>query len=113
MGSEDRALQNTEYAGMYWVIVYLLALVAFLVRAGFEWNAAHAHPFEWIDAILSGMGLLYCLFPLILGLAFRRTLRKERMRELLSERTYSICNFGIAQLLFTVYLGMVVFPRGK
>ena len=113
MGSDDRALQNTEYAGMYWVIAYLLALVAFLVRASYEWKAAHAHPFEWNDAVLAGMGLIYSFFPVILGLAFRRTLRKERARDLLSERTYSICNFRIAQLLFFAYLGMIVFPRGK
>jgi len=113
MEGEDRALQNIEYAGMYWVIVYVMAPFALLFRAGFEWKVARLHPFGWIDAVLACVGLVYCLFPLSLGLAFRRALRKERDRDLLSERTYSICSFRIAQLLFIVYLGMMTFPRGK
>jgi hypothetical protein len=110
MEVKDHAMQGTDDARMYWSIVYAFTVLAFLVRATNDWKAARTHPFDWMDTIFIGMGLLYCIIPLILGLAFRRNLKKERDRELLSVRTYAICNIGIAQLLFFVYLGMMIFP---
>jgi predicted transporter len=114
MEGKDRAmLQNTEYAGMYWGMVYILTVFAFLVRAANDWKVARNHPPDWLDATMMGMGLLYCLIPLFLGLAFRRALKREMDRDLLSPRTFQICSFRIAMLLIFVYLGIMIFPIGK
>jgi len=59
------------------------------------------------------VGLSYCLVPLFVGLAFRKTLKKELDQESMSLRTFKICDSGIAQLLILVYLGMTIFPVVK
>lgn len=111
MEDEDRALKNTEYAGMYWGLIYALTIINLLVRGASEWKAARIRPFDWMDGSLACMSFLYCLIPLLMGLVLRRTLRKEKDRELLSKRTYDICDFGIAQLLLFVYMGMIFFRK--
>src|SRR5579863_3058791 len=113
MEDKDRAMQNTEYTGMYWDMVYISTALAFVIRAANDWKASRAHPLDWLEAVHIGMGLLYCLLPLFLGLAFRRNLKREMDRDLLSLRTFQICSLRIAMLLFFVYMGMMIFPTGK
>jgi predicted histidine transporter YuiF (NhaC family) len=94
-------------------IVYILVAVAFLIRATNDWKVARTHPPDWLDATTMGMGLIYCLLPLIFGLIFRRTLKREMDRNLMSLRTLKLCSFRIAILLFFVYMGMTISPTGK
>lgn len=113
MEIKDRALQNTEYVGMYWGLVYVSTAASFLRRTENVWTIVHTHPFVWWGVVVIVLELFYCLLPLFLGLAFRKILKKEKDRELLSARTYEICDFRIAQLLLFVYVGMMLFPMGK
>ena len=113
MEANDRVMQNTEYAGMYWGIVYILAVAAFLLRAANDWKVARTHPPDWLDVTTIGMSLIYCLLPLIFGLVFRRALKKEMDRDFMSLRTFQICSFRIAILLFLVYMGMMIFPISR
>jgi hypothetical protein len=49
--------------------------------------------------------------PLWMGLAFRKTLKDELDKCLLSDRTYQICDYWIAQLLLLVYICLVIIHR--
>jgi len=48
--------------------------------------------------------------PLIMGLAFRKVLNGELEKEMLSARTYRICDFWIAQLLLYAYFALITYP---
>jgi hypothetical protein len=47
------------------------------------------------------------ILPLLLGEAFRKVLKRELNKGLLSARTYEICDYWIANLLMLVYAGMI------
>ena len=112
MDSKEAALSGTEYTKMYWGADYLLAGVVFLYRStSLVEVILHGQPYDVQKIFMSGLSLVYCFLPLILGVAFRKLLKRELDRELLSTRTYLICNWRIAQLLFIVYIGMMLFGR--
>jgi hypothetical protein len=111
MEKEDRALQGTENAGMFWGVVYFLVFAVLLIRIINIWRAAHSQSFDWAGISENGMNLIYGILPGLVGLMFRKTLKKELNRGMLSDRTYKICNWHIALLLFFTYMGMMA-PTG-
>jgi len=96
MASEDQALKGTEYTGLIWVSSYVMVAFAFLLRSLHAWDVFHVQPLSWKTSVIPVMGLVLVLSPLLMGLAFRKTLKKELGEDLLSERTYRICDFWIA-----------------
>ncbi|MGA3046244.1 MAG: hypothetical protein ABSD67_06450 [Terracidiphilus sp.] len=106
--SEADALKGTENAGAIWTLLYLVATVELLFRLVDVWFAFHARPSGWKKPIDLGFEILGLPIPLWMGLAFRRTLKDELDKSLLSERTYQICDYWIAQLLLLIYLCFVV-----
>jgi hypothetical protein len=104
---EDKALKGTEKAGTLWSIVYVLAALGFLRRMFDLWFACHELPFRWRAPIDSGFDMLFLPLPLLVGMAFRGLLKKELGKDLLSPRTYEICEYWVALLLLVVYMGMM------
>jgi len=105
MKLEDRDLSETEKARIQWGFVYFFAALTLLRLA---WDTFLARPFSWHIAIDNGLGLLICPFPLLIGLMFRRLLKRELAKDLLSARTYQVCDYWIAQLLVFAYLAIMV-----
>jgi hypothetical protein len=111
MESQDRALKGTENTGLLWMLVYLLIGVIFLDRAFNAWDAFHTQTFSWRILIDFGCQFLALPIPLTMGLAFRKTLKGELAKNLLSERTYRICHSWIAQLLLLAYICLAIIHR--
>jgi len=113
MKSKEAALSGTEYTRMYWIADYMLAGIVFLVRMIQLAEIWSRRPIDSLNIFTSSLGLLYCFLPLLVGIAFRRLLGAEMQREMMGTRTYVICNWRIAQLLFIVYLGMLIFSERR
>ena len=111
MASEADALKGTENAGTIWTLLYLIATVELVFRVVDVWFAFHAQPFGWKKPVDLGFEILALPIPLWMGLAFRKTLKNELDKGLLSDRTYQICDCWIAQLLLLVYICMVIIHR--
>lgn len=109
MEAEDVAAKNAEYARIYWVIDFALSGAALLERSTLFWKPLHAVPIDLLGLLFGGLSVLYCLFPLVMGQLFRRLLKRELEKESLSMRMFEICDWRIAQLLFAVYMGMLIF----
>ncbi len=109
MEAEDAARKGAEYARMYWVIDCALSGAAFLERATLFWKSTHVVPIYLLELLLVGMSILYCFLPLLMGQLFRRLLKRELEEKSLSIRMFEICDCRIAQLLFVVYMGMLIF----
>jgi hypothetical protein len=108
MESDDRALKGTENAHIMWLLVYMIVVGTFLVQILHVWELEHAQPFSWWEAVNGGLGALFCLLPLCMGIAFRKLLKGELNKDQLSTRTYKICDLWIAQLLFIAYMAMAL-----
>lgn len=104
MESEDRALQETEKTRRLWVCVYLFAALAFLKHLFQAWDMIHSQPFSWRHSIDAGFELIVLPGPLLIGLGFRRTIKNQLGKNLLSESTSQICTEWIALLLYAVYI---------
>jgi hypothetical protein len=104
--SEDRALQEAEKTRWLWVCVYLFAALAFLKHLSQAWDMIHSQPFSWRLSIDAGFDLIVLSGPLLIGLGFRRTIKNELGKNLLSERTSQVCDDWIALLLYAVYLAI-------
>jgi uncharacterized membrane protein YozB (DUF420 family) len=111
MESKEAALSGTEYTRMYWIMDYFFAGVVFLIRMKQLAEIWSRRPLDSLSIVTNSLGLLYCFLPLLVGIWFRRTLKAELHREMMNTRTYVICNWRIAQLLFIVYLGMLIFSE--
>jgi len=88
-----------------------MAVVAFLSCLFHVWIAFDVHPFTWKTPIDLCFGILALPIPMIIGLHFRKTLRNELYKDLLSERTYRICDRWISRLLLYVYMGFLLFQN--
>jgi hypothetical protein len=108
MESDDRTLKGSENANILWLLVYMVVVSTFLVQVLHVWELTHAQPFSRWGAVNGGLGALFCLLPLCMGIAFRRLLKGELNKDLLSARTYKICDLWIAQLLFIAYMAMAL-----
>jgi len=108
MESQDRAQKDAENPGLLWALAYFLLAVALLAHASHGWEALHSQPFSWISASDLGLRLLLLPIPLTMGLGFRRTLKNERRKDMLTERTCRICDSWMPQLLIMAYLCLVV-----
>jgi hypothetical protein len=108
MKLEERDLSETEKTKISWMIVYLFVSLTLLSLMFHAWDLSHVQPFRWHDAIDVGLQFLICPFPLLMGIFFRGLLRKELKKNLLSARTYQICDYWIAQLLVYSYMVMLM-----
>jgi hypothetical protein len=109
MEGEDVAVKNTEYARIYWVIDCALGGAVILERSTLFWKPLHAVPIDLLGLLFGGLSIGYCILPILMGQLFRRLLKRELEKESLSMRMFEICDWRIAQLLFAVYLGMLLF----
>ena len=108
MERRDRALRGTAATPEMWGAVYMMIVFALVARGLHAWEKLAGKPLSWQDAIALGVDLLICPAPLLTGIAFQRLLKSEVSRGLLSQRTYKICNFWIAQLLILAYIALVL-----
>jgi hypothetical protein len=111
MDGKDAALSNTVYTKSFWVMDYLFAGVVFLKRIKQLTEIWPGRPFDSLSIVTDILVLLYCFIPLLAGIWFRRLLKAELHGEMMSTRTYVICDWRIAHLLFIVYLGMMIFSQ--
>jgi len=108
MQSNDRALRGTGAAPELWGAVYMMLVFALLSRAIHAWLQYSGQPISWEQAVAVGIGLLLCPAPMLMGIAFRKLIKSELSRNQLSQRTFKICNFWIAQLVILAYISMVI-----
>jgi hypothetical protein len=101
--------KNAEYAPMYWVIDYVLSGAVFLQRAMLLWRPLQNRPIDVLQIVDGGLMMLYCFLPVWAGRSFKRMLKRESENEALSMRTFTICDWRIAQLLLITYLAMLLF----
>ena len=107
MESEDRELKGTENTGLLWIFIYFMAALAFVALAGNAWVAFDSQPFRWKTVVNFGFKFIVFPVPMMMGISFRGTLKRELDKDLLGERTYRICDLWIAKLLALVYLGLM------
>jgi len=108
MESPDRALRGTAATPELWGAVYMMLVFAVLSRVLRAWLLLEGKPIGWQDVVGLGVSLLVCPAPLLIGRAFRKLLKSEVNKSLLSQRTFKICNFWIAQLLVLAYIALVL-----
>ena len=108
MQSSDRALRGTAATPELWGAVYMMLFFAVLSRALHAWARFNGTTFEWVQMITVSINILICPALLWMGIAFRSLLKNELRKNLLSTRTYKICNFWIPQILILAYINMVL-----
>jgi hypothetical protein len=106
--SNDRALRGTAATPELWGAVYMMLVFALLCRALKAWNRLEGQPIELGQIIQVAVDLLICPAPIFMGIAFRNLVKREVRKNLITPRTFKICNFWIAQLLVLVYIAMVI-----
>lgn len=106
--SKDRALRGTAATPELWGAVYMMLVFALLCRALRAWNRLEGQPLDWGQIVQVAVDLLICPAPILMGIAFRNLVRSEVRRNQITQRTYKICNFWIAQLLVLVYITLVL-----
>jgi hypothetical protein len=111
MKLEDRDPNERKGARIEWGGAYMFVGIAISYWAFRSWHLIHLQPFNWSDAINAGIYLVVCLVPLYAGLAFRKLLKSDLNEDLLSARTYQICDSQIAQMLALSYLAIVIFEH--
>jgi hypothetical protein len=108
MQIRDRALRGTAAAYQLWGGVYMMLAFILLIRALHVWNQMNGQPFGQHQLFEIGLELTFYPAPLLLGCAFRKLMRIELSKSLLSQRTYKICNYWIAKVLILAYIAMVL-----
>jgi hypothetical protein len=108
MQNRDRALRGTAAAPELWGGVYMMLIFVILSRALHAWTRMEGQPIDWHQMVEFGAELLFCPAPLLLGNAFRKLMRIELSKNLVSQRTYKICNFWTAKVLMIAYIAMVL-----
>ena len=108
MRSRDRALRGTAAAPELWGGVYMMLAFVLLSRALHIWNQMNGQSFGQHQLFEIGLELTFYPAPLLLGSAFRKLMRIELSKSLLSQRTYKICNYWIAKVLILAYIAMVL-----
>lgn len=108
MQSSDRALRGTSATPELWTAVYLMLVFDLCFRALRAWTTMGGKPIGWQDAVHIGVDMLVCPAPILIGMSFRKLLREEMSRNQLSSRTFTICNYWIAQMLVLVYVALVL-----
>ena len=114
MKLENRDLTETEKTRLVWVITYAMAASTILFRTIHTWEIVHTPPFSWWRSAFGCFNLLFCLFPLLFGIAIRRSLKRDLNRDQLSPRAYQLYGYLIAMLVYFAYMAMVLYeqPRG-
>jgi hypothetical protein len=106
--SNDRALRGTAATPELWGAVYMMLVFALLSRALKAWNRLEGQPIELGQIVQVAIDLLICPAPIFMGIAFRNLVKGEVRKNLVTPRTFKICNFWIAQLLILAYITMVI-----
>lgn len=106
--SNDRALRGTAATPELWGAVYMMLVFVLLSRALHAWNRLEGQPIGWQQILEVAVNLLICPAPIFMGIAFRNLVKSEVRKNLITLRTFKICNFWIAQLLILAYITMVV-----
>jgi hypothetical protein len=106
--SNDRALRGTAATPELWGAVYMMLVFALLCRALRAWNRLEGQPIDWQQILQVALDLLICPTPIFMGIAFRNLVKSEVRKNMITPRTFKICNFWIAQLLVLVYITMVL-----
>jgi hypothetical protein len=102
------AMYGVSLTPMLKYVTYFGAAVALLGSILHLWDSSHEHPVLWMKVFKYGMGIFFAIFTLFLCEAFRKVLRQELAKGLLSARTYEICDYWIATFLLFVYMGMLL-----
>ncbi|HEY1904310.1 MAG TPA: hypothetical protein VGG56_17910 [Terracidiphilus sp.] len=108
MPSNDSALRGTGAAPELWGAVYMMLVFALFSRAFHAWMQYSGQPIGWQQTLEVGIPLVLCPAPLLMGIAFRRLIKSELSKGQLTQRTFKICNFWIAQLVILAYITMVI-----
>ena len=108
MESNDPALRGTAATPELWAGVYMMLVFALLSRALKAWNRLEGQPIELGQIVQVAIDLLICPAPIFMGIAFRNLVKGEVRKNLVTPRTFKICNFWIAQLLILAYITMVI-----
>jgi len=111
MKLEDLDPNERKRARIEWGGAYMFVGIALFYWAFRSLHLIHLQPVNWSDAINAGIYLVVCFVPLYAGSAFRKLLRGDLDKDLLSTRTYQICDSEIAQLVALSYLAMVIFEH--
>jgi hypothetical protein len=109
MDTEQEAVENAEYAPVFWALNYFFCGALLLERIVRFWTPLRSHPIDVPGIVTGGLTLLYSLLPVLAGRTFRRKLKKELVNGTLGSRTFEMCDWRIAQLLTIVYMGMLLF----
>ena len=109
MSGEFQDLPGSKRTLVMWGLVALFAALTVSYRAAHVWSLIHAQASSGLVIAAWGMQLLFCLIPLGVGLAFRGLLKGELSRELIAARTYRMCDWWIAILLYFSYFAMVLY----
>jgi hypothetical protein len=108
MDTDLDAEKNFEYAPMCWVISYFLSGVVFLQHLDHLWMV-RTRPTDVLGMVFGALTLIYSFLPVLIGRAFRRRLKNGLANGSLTLQTFRSCDWGIAQLVFFAYLGMLLF----
>ena len=108
MQGTDRALKGTAATPELWGAAYMMLVFATLSRALHAWSRFNGTAFDWEQAGTVSINILICPALLWMAIAFRSLLKSELRKNLLSTRTYKICNFWIPQILILAYITMVL-----
>lgn len=111
MASEDQAMKGTENSSLFWVLVYMIAALAYLVALVGAWTTYREHQFNLMMAVKFCAELVALPIPLMMGRVFRKTLKNELGKGLLGERTFRMCDSWIPQLLLWSYICLVANQR--
>ncbi len=108
MEDTDRALRGTSVTPELWTAVYLMLVFDLCFRALRAWTQMDGKPIGWPEIVHMGVDLLICPAPVLMGISFRKLLRDEMGHNQLNSRTFTICNYWIAQLLIIVYVALAL-----
>jgi hypothetical protein len=108
MQIRDRALRGTAAAPELWGGVYMMLAFVLLSRALHMWSQLNGQSIDRHQWFEIGLELTFYPAPLLLGNAFRKMMRVELSKNLVSQRTYKICNFWTAKVLMLAYIAMVL-----
>ena len=98
-------MKATDRARLYWSLDYAAAGLLCLVCAGLVWT----HPINRLhETTMRVFQIAFAWMPLLFGLAFKRWLRHSLGEGALTEDAAAVGSSKIAELLFVVYLGMLL-----
>jgi len=109
MDIEEAASKDAQFKGLWWVIAFVWCGLVFIERITDFKRSDHVVPVEPLQWVWRGSAVLFCLLPLVASYSFRRLLKREMEKGSLSARMFAMCDWGIALLVSSAYLGMLRF----